>query len=714
MRPLWRVVALAFFSLCLFSFSFAASDPVASADPPGGNEQVQKEENPNPGEDRKVKEPARLLELVGAEGRKIVITMDAPLQRHFPIRVKSLVKNPLEVKVVAFPLRKDGDTVTARLLPAGQSEEQPVVSGKSDSTVMTLKPGEERGLEISLDANLSKGNYAGILVFRDIKGEHLQEFDLAIKNPYVAIRTFHLFEPNRYPKAFVFILVFLGAVTSLFLSKFPTVSSTKASNRERITDLRERILRLTAFERDLGAKLTVELVKAETLNTNTKVYTPSADERFKAIETQLNKIDEQLRIRQEISNRYVEIDSADCLPFSMEQQVRRLLKEADQGLYMDRPDLAEARKKEAEGLLKCEPSMIREQAEGLFKKIDELLKKLGGQFKEDADSEELCKELIRNIGEFPGDAEVHADELRKGLPSAVKERLKGAVGDDQELADGAKKRELLGRLMRLDLSFNKAYIYHNYLHRKKDSDIEAEEQENLDAEIGELINSGLYKGLEEAQILIRSLEMEVTDKRIKDVLSGKEFSIVTFPSDPTLNNLVKFKVVFKADEINKSPLIKTGRFRYIWDFGDDTSRAEGDEVSHYFKRRGSFILFRKWIRRTLSVLKLRQVEWKSFPLSVEVFGSDGTSLVTMRDKVSVREALDREYSSGITITAFMGFVLTLLISTVVAMTTTYEETYSFKSLKDVLAPFLLGFGLDISREKLQEAAKGVGSKKEKG
>ncbi|NTU41984.1 MAG: hypothetical protein HGA78_02820, partial [Nitrospirales bacterium] len=557
-----------------------------------------------------------------------------------------------------------------------------VIRETPDGTVIHIDPKGQRKLEISLTQDLPKGNYDAVVSLQTPDGSQvLQEFDLTIRTPYLPWI-------NRCPKAAVFLLVFLGALTSIFLTTFPSISSTKRSNRERITDLRESIRRLTAFDKDLNNKFTVKLVEAEALNRNTKVYTPSASERLKNIETILQKLEEQLKVRQEISDRYVEIDSADTLPFSIEHQIRRTLREADQALYMDRPDLAREKQSEAKESLKFDHSAFVKHSSVIMKKAKALLKTLSDDPRRN-DMLMLYNALTESVHNL------------------------AMIQPTQASASEFKKREFEDKVRSLDMTFSKAEIYYVNLIKRAHEDIGKKDlmkaQECLSC-------SETYHDIEDALFVVESLREGVTEKLIHEALSRKEFSVVRHPSDPSVNSLVTFDLTFSNEKINKSPLIQTYRFRYVWAFGDGTSNAEGRMVIHYYKRRGLLVIFRNWLMRTLCILKLRGTDWKSFPLSVEVLGTDGTILATgnrnpVVPPVSVKEPLDREYSSGITLNSALGFFVTLFISSAISMTTTYEETYSFQTLKDIIAPFLLGFGLDIGRDKLQEAAKKYTQKK---
>ncbi|MDI6890831.1 MAG: hypothetical protein QMC83_07850 [Thermodesulfovibrionales bacterium] len=161
---------------------------------------------------------------------------------------------------------------------------------------VTLGPGETKNVTISF-LEIPKGNYTGILAIRD--EFTYQEYITSLNSPYIPLTpVIAAFKSVfKWEWIFVFALVFSGAMASIILTKAMPVASEKKKNRGKIIELNGLIKTLTVFELKLNVKFMVDLIKARTINDNTKIFTPSADERIKNINSILDKLDKQLGVR---------------------------------------------------------------------------------------------------------------------------------------------------------------------------------------------------------------------------------------------------------------------------------------------------------------------------------------------------------------------------------------------------------------------------------
>lgn len=599
-----------------------------------------------------IKQQDQPIELIGLEDGIMELQMDSPKKKNFQLLLKNPKNNSKrEVEIEDLKLSDNDRTIIGNI--------------PQDNRHLILEPNMQRHLTIAFD-DIPKGNYEGILIIKDFKNkEVIQKFNVKLKSTFLTLNNFADMKE-------IFLLVFLGAIVSLILTKALPISARKKDNDARIAELNRDIKYFTAFELSLNIKFSVELHKAKNLNDNTKIYTPSAQSRLDSINAILKKLENQLNTRKDISRVYIDIDSTDFLPFSLEEKIRSKLQEADLNLYMDKTDIALKIKDEA---IKMFQINAAEYSETLGKKIHEFIEK------------DIKKEGA--IVEFKN----------------FKIEDKNMVHLIDELSDFAEKRrkkDNIEEIKRCDIIWQKVDIYFNRFLAQLLRDSFPEEEN----EILRLLKSDRYEDIKMAAAICDSLrQFGVSEKMIEGAINENKINIKCFPSDPDINGWVNFKLQFEDEYINKSPL--RNNFRYIWDFGDKTKRAEGIEVIHYFKRRGAFILLRKWLRRNLSIVFKDLREWKKFDVSVNIsnFRSNEDYSEIGPITIPINESRGKSYSSGITFFGVFGFLLIFFLSCFIAVASAYDETYSFKSFKDILTPFLIGFSLDISREKFLKTIK---------
>ncbi|HMK50062.1 MAG TPA: hypothetical protein VK435_08415, partial [Thermodesulfovibrionales bacterium] len=299
--------------------------------------------------------PPPAIELVGSEKGRLEITKDSQGKDNFTLTFK----NP------------DGGVFRALTIGDFRLEDDSrVLESDIKEKSFSLEPGAEKLIRVSF-SDIPKGSYQGILSLEDSRNRYLtQQFTIHLNSQYLTLGNFY-----NLRMFVVLILVLSGGIVSVVLTKCLPISSARRKNRQDIEDCRERIQSLVVFETELRIKLIVELIKARTLNDNTKVYTPSANDRLKTIETTLAGIHKQLDVRAKVRDIYISIDSSDTLPFSKEQEVRRVLRDADASIYAGNLDFAEGRIAEATALQKFDLTReadLKQHFEWLCGKIEEL------------------------------------------------------------------------------------------------------------------------------------------------------------------------------------------------------------------------------------------------------------------------------------------------------------------------------------------------------
>jgi hypothetical protein len=642
------------------------------------------------------------LQLAEAKGGKLVLVMATSSQKAFTLTLKNPIGGAVRrVNVhasIQFQREGDSDVANAKVLPMGR---------------LTLRPGEEVGLRVTFDRppsgkyrGLLRCSYEGELFVEDADKEPAGQQSADTDKKFLELRSadsgklktdqpFVIVIVNPFlmcgGTVVVFILVVLGSIASLLLNKSLPISAAKAKNRQRIADLEEQAQPLTVFEHPLRDKIAVELNRLKTLNDNTKVWTPSAQARFNKIDQILEKTEKDLNTREKIRQCYLELNAKRFMHPPEEKAIRDILKDADNNLFQDHRDAAERRLEEAVTRLKQEDGGERhiKRDENLHKEIQRLLKRLKSFIGEEY---KYIEYLLRE-----------AEELLERIDKLDTEK------DMKESQDKIGQLELIFR--KLDI-FN---TFQEYLNSDT-QEMKGKYQKNS-LQFMKYLRSDEYDDIEKAFALCNSLGQYGKDESdFEEAFLGEDkFHVLSYPPDPQIDRPVEFHLEFVEDAFNQSPL--RSRYRCIWNFGDQTKETEGFRVVHFYKRHGKFILARKWIKRSWFIVKARlgkggknlQNIFREYDLKIKVLSTTGKEIKKYSKNLPVFEALEKDYSSGVTLLDGLGYGITLLISCAIAVST-YDGAECIKTLKDVLTPFLLGFGLDISKEKIMAPAKAANPK----
>ncbi|MEW6417519.1 MAG: hypothetical protein AB1480_05280 [Nitrospirota bacterium] len=611
------------------------------------------------------------VDVLEAKNGKLNLKMEKPEKRNFPITINNSGEYYREIALQDLELKDNGKTITGQIQP--------------DKTIK-LEPKQQKTINIFF-SEIPKGSYKGILIIRD--NYSYKEYPITLFSPFGFLEIPYV-KMDRYiyvDLLYAILLVFAGAMVSIILTKFVPIASDKRKNREKIVELRGLIDMLTAFEPKLKIKFTVELVEAQKINDNTKIYNPSAGERIKKVKESLTKLENYLAIRKSISDLYIEIDSRDYLPFSIEEKIRNKLRDADLKLYEGEENIAKQLKEQASKEFEFDRKKFCENLQEDIRKFLEAFKK------EEHGKKDVDPFIIDLIVKLQGEV----------LPCIKLLKI--------EDAEEQKKEEYLENLRKCELIWQKVNIYCNRLLKTQDYKLKEEE-------VLKLLKSDNHNDLLKALKICNSLDYGVTEEKIVEAIEKHKFCIKSYPSDPDVNGFIKFWLEFEEDKLNDSQLLND--FRYVWDFDDMTKKAEGIEVYHYFTRRGMFILFRKWMRRNYviflrslgkwgwEIAEKKQI-WREFRISVEISRFSSNCSIIQKypnleplKPLKVREPLDKPYRSGITFLDIFGFIAVFTLSCLITATNIYDEKFSFTSFKDVISAFLIGFGLEVSRENLSK------------
>ncbi|MDQ1327433.1 MAG: hypothetical protein QG641_713, partial [Candidatus Poribacteria bacterium] len=467
----------------------------------------------------KKSKPLPPIELEDLTDGKLKLVMDSPYKLNYEFKLKNpegSIYRELELKDIE--LQNDGKVITGVISLEG-------IKANVKKNI-SLEPGESKKVFISFQPLPGKGIYVGTLVINDFKNNRIEkEFGVSLECPYI---TFKKIFDNTWITtwAVVFCLVLLGALCSFLLMKLVPISSDKRKNREKIVLLDEQIQQIKPNLKNLKTKFAVGLIKSKTLNDNTKMWTLSASERLKTVSTNLEGIESQLSIVKKIENIYNDIDSRDFIPFSKEQDIRVILKDAQLYLYQDKTDVVDNILKEVDDLLKFNSS-DGQVVKNYFNNLNDNIEKLEAELK----GENICiYDLLPELSIVQ-----KFDEIKKLKADTAKleERINTGITD------------FIKDLRDWDLTYNKLSIY------KKFSKILDEEQYGKQKEeVKNFLESDQYEDIDNAIALCESLKIHVSMEDIECAIENKKYHIVYDPPDPDVDGLITFELQFDDEKLN--------------------------------------------------------------------------------------------------------------------------------------------------------------------
>ena len=249
-------------------------------------------------------------------------------------------------------------------------------------------------------------------------------------------------------------------------------------------------------------------------------------------------------------------------------------------------------------------------------------------------------------------------------------------------------------LLRLDYECECAKLYFlKYRGEVLDKHGTGSEINQAEAAVVKLLSLDSF-ALIEAAALIDSLQLGVTPNMLDAALASldKSASVVVIPGRPKEGEVATFRLEFKDDLLNRTPLLRNILFR--WEFDTGVPEAIGPKVGQFipttlFTQRfwerlaefGPARKFYRWLyKRTPNQIGYRLVVG---PVSLkrELEGS----LQFSRQGIWERWSLRAE---------FLSFLVALVVAIAAALLSKYAETKPLESLQDYLNPFLLGFSFD--------------------
>jgi len=189
------------------------------------------------------------------------------------------------------------------------------------------------------------------------------------------------------------------------------------------------------------------------------------------------------------------------------------------------------------------------------------------------------------------------------------------------------------------------------------------------------------------QPLSVALQVGLTPNAIHNALTGGGVEIVTEPDVPIYNALMQIGLRFHDPQQQGTGAVRK-LIEYEWEFGDGTQSVRAERGQHYY-------------------LRPRRHWWKRSPVApLPPFVLSCTMTVPFASinpaptPFTVRRSIDPLVSAdghGFSVVELASFVITALISVLVAYSAQYTSAAPLESLNGWLTPFLFGFGLDQLR-----------------
>jgi hypothetical protein len=186
-----------------------------------------------------------------------------------------------------------------------------------------------------------------------------------------------------------------------------------------------------------------------------------------------------------------------------------------------------------------------------------------------------------------------------------------------------------------------------------------------------------------------ALQAGLTPDAIRNALAGGGVDIVTEPDVPTYNALMQFGLRFRDPQQQGTGAVRK-MIEYEWEFGDGTQSVRAERGQHYYLRPRQH-----WWQRShppgQPPFELSCTMTLPFASAPPADAPDGFRVQRM---ITPRVSVDGHGLAGVEVA---NFIITALISVLVAYSAQYTSLGPLNTLNAWLTPFLFGFGLDQLR-----------------
>ncbi len=548
----------------------------------------------------------------------------------------------------------------------------------------SLEPGNEQMVTLRL-AEMPGGKVSmGMLTIADEMepGSH-KTFFMALRSSYRSPLQIALFV----------MLVLAGSLFSLILGTAIPRTIVKLKNRRWAQELGTEIRENAESGSPISVKLAVLRNKLGFLNDGIKWYGVKVTERIEEINRLKAELEADLKVVVAIKHLRNRVEQTALIPRSLETKVENLLMLAERNLLEGDRENAKAKIDDARKIFAEKEALAQLQTE-----LTEAIQALT-QLPENPSGVDWMDELIKQL------IALKPDSL---APEQLPEKLS----------------EIQRRYAIVDLYWNK--FINDII--KRFSDFETQEDKLL-----ELLKTGLASEatLQEADDLVSAMNLKLSESDVIDSIQKDGGRIMVSTFTPLPEQIITFRFVLRDRHKDESFLAR--RLRYEWNFGDETNVDVGKERLHYFRKKS-----KSWRSRLKNL-------WRSKAAALSPASSDRASMdqregkpaaksaepdyeVTLKIKdragneivetpfkqgIFIRSYHDKKYRVDISSVEFITFVTAFFVALGFAINMHFDEMKHFHSFKDLVTPFLWGFGLDQGKNTFMESfkslAQGTGS-----
>ncbi|MGH7451391.1 MAG: hypothetical protein ACRENG_08620, partial [bacterium] len=486
-------------------------------------------------------------------------------------------------------------------------------------------------------------------------------------------------------------LVLIGSVFSLILGTAIPRTIVKLKNRRWAQEIATEIREHAESGSPISVKLAVLRNKLGYLNDGIKWYGVKVTERIEEINRLKAELEADLKVVVAIKHLRNRVEQTALIPRSLETKVENLLMLAERNLLEGDRENAKAKIDDARKIFDEKEALAQLQAE-----LTEAIQVLA-QLPENPSGVDWMDELIKQL------IALKPDSL---APEQLPEKLS----------------EIQRQYAIVDLYWNK--FINDIL--KRFSDFETQKDKLL-----ELLKIGLTSeaALQEADDLVRAMNIKLSESDIINSIQKDGGRIIVSTSTPLPEQIITFRFVLRDRHKDESFLAR--RLRYEWNFGDETNVDVGKERLHYFRKKS-----KSWRSRLKNLWRSKAAalppvssdrasspasmdhrEDKSsvkpaepdYEVTLKIKDRAGNEIVKapFKQGIFIRSYHDKKYRVDISSVEFITFVTVFFVALGFAINMHFDEMKHFHSFKDLVTPFLWGFGLDQGKNTFMESFKSI-------
>ncbi|MGH7600819.1 MAG: hypothetical protein ACREOI_31060 [bacterium] len=512
----------------------------------------------------------------------------------------------------------------------------------------TFEPGNEQMVTLRLSEMPGGKVSMGMLTIIDeMEPGSRKTFFMGLRSSYRSPEQIALFV----------LLVFAGSIFSLILGTAIPRTIVKLKNRRLAQELGTEIREHAESGSPISVKLAVLRNKLGYLNDGIKWYGVTVTERIEEINRLKAELEADLKLVVVVKHLRNRVEQTALIPRNLEAKVENLLVLAERNLLEGDRENAKVKIDEARKIFDEKEALAQLQAE-----LTEAIAKLP----ENSSGVDWMEELSK--------------ELKASRPDSLPPERLG---------------EVQRRYAIVDLYLNK---FKNDI-LKRFPDFQTHEDALL-----ELLRRGLASeaALQEAGNLIGAMNLKLFENDIIDDIRQGKGSIEASTFTPLPEQIIAFRFVLHDRHKDESFLAR--RLRYEWNFGDMTNVDIGKERVHYFRTKPQ-----SWWSPLKKLWRGRSAALPDYEVALQIKNRAGKEITEapFKQNIFIRSYHDKKYRVDISSVEFITFFTVFFVALGFAINMHFDEMKHFHSFKDLVTPFLWGFGLDQGKNTFMESFKSI-------